>query len=133
MDEVRILAVPENLEAVTGFIGARLEGCPMKTIMQVRLAVEEIFINIANYAYSPETGNVTIRCSVEEGLDRVIIDFLDEGVPYNPLARDDPDIALSAEERQIGGLGIFMVKRLVDDIEYAYKDGKNILTIRKKV
>ena len=101
--------------------------------MQVQIAVEEIFVNLAHYAYGSEQGTATIRVEVGGDPLQVIITFIDQGVPYDPLKKEDPDISLSAEERQIGGLGIFMVKKSMDDVKYEYKDGKNILTISKKI
>lgn len=133
MVEIKVLATLENLETVTEFIDKQLENCPMKIVTQINLAVEEIFVNIVKYAYKSEIGNATIRCEVKDNPKRIVIDFLDEGIPYNPMINDDPDITLSAEERNIGGLGIFMVKKLVNEIEYTFKDGKNILTIKKKI
>jgi len=133
MKEIRVPAVLEQLDIVNDFIAAELEerDCDMKVQMQVALAVEEIFVNIANYAYNPEVGEATIRCCVGGEPLHIEITFLDDGIPYDPLAKDDPDVTLSAEERQIGGLGIFLVKKIMDDVRYEYKDGSNILTIRK--
>ena len=96
------------------------------------IAVEEIFVNIAHYAYAPDEGEVVIeleRLPLEPNI--ISIKFTDWGVPYDPLAKPDPDITLGAEERQIGGLGIFIVKNTMDDMKYEYKDRHNILTIRK--
>ena len=117
------------------FVDEHLEeaGCPMKAQMQIDLAVEEIFINIANYAYRPNKGNATIRVEVSENPLQVALTFVDRGVPYDPLARQDPDITLPAEQREIGGLGIFLVKQTMDDVTYEYKDGQNILTLKKSL
>ena len=125
-------ATKDNLPRAMAFIDEHLESvdCPMKEKMQIDVAVEEIFINIANYAYDPGKGKVTIRVEAQEG--EAVITFIDSGVPYDPLAREDPDVTLPAEERQIGGLGIFMVKNTMDDMSYENKDGKNILTLTKK-
>ena len=101
--------------------------------MQLDIAVEELFVNIANYAYVPDTGKATIRLEINEEPLSVSITFIDNGVPYDPLAKADPDITLSAEERAIGGLGIFMVKKSMDDMFYEYKDSQNVLTIVKKL
>ena len=131
--ELIIDARKENLEQVLAFVDEELEktGCPAKTQMQIDIAVEELFVNIASYAYHPETGQATIRVEVKEAPLAVILTFLDQGRPYDPLAKEDPDITLSAEERQIGGLGIFMVKKTMDELAYEYKDGQNILKVRK--
>ena len=135
MKEMTIDAAVENIPAVTAFVEEQLEqyNCPMKTQMQIDIAIDELFSNIAQYAYNPKTGKATIRVEVTENPMAVIITFIDNGVPYNPLAKADPDVTLSADERQIGGLGIFMVKKSMDDINYEYKNGQNILTIKKHI
>ena len=134
MNELNLSATLENLDQVTAFVEEKLEscGCPMKIQMQVAIAVEEIYVNIAHYAYNPEIGPATIRVEVPEDPLEVIITFMDQGKPYDPLAKEDPDVSLSAEERDVGGLGIFMVKQTMDDIRYEYADGRNILKIRKR-
>jgi anti-sigma regulatory factor (Ser/Thr protein kinase) len=133
MKELDIEALTENLDAVISFVDAQLEeaSCSLKVQMQIDLAVEEIFVNIANYAYHPETGPATVRVEVKPDASAVIITFIDHGVPYDPLAKADPDITLSSDERDIGGLGIFLVKKNMDDIRYEYLNGSNILTIVK--
>ena len=135
MSELNVEAKTENLDQVLAFVDSHLEekGCAMKVQMQLDVAVEELFVNIAQYAYHPEIGVATIRVEVQEEPLAVIITFIDNGVPYDPLAKEDPDITLSAEERQIGGLGIYMVKKSMDDITYEYKNGQNILRIKKKL
>ncbi len=135
MKELQIAATVESIETVTEFVNEQLEAldCPMKTQMQIDIAIDELFGNIAHYAYSPEIGEATVRIEVQEDPMAVIITFVDNGVPYDPLQRKDPDVTLSAEEREIGGLGIFMVKKTMDDIWYEYKDGQNILTIKKNI
>lgn len=104
----------------------------MKTKMQVHIAIDELFGNIAYYAYNPEIGIVTVRVEVTDNPLAVVITFIDNGIPYDPLAKDNPDITLSVEERDVGGLGIYLVKKTMDDILYEYKDGQNILRIKKK-
>lgn len=133
MKELQIEARTEHLPQVLEFVDEQLEavGCPMKIQMQIDIAVEEIFVNIAHYAYNPEIGTAMVRVEILDDPPTVDITFIDHGVPYDPLAKADPDITLSAEERQIGGLGIFMVKKSMDDITYDYRDGHNILTIKK--
>lgn len=135
MKEMTIAATVENIVTVTDFVNEQLEAldCPMKAQMQIDIAIDELFGNIAHYAYSPDVGNVTVRIEVAAEPLAVIITFIDGGVPYDPLTTADPDITLSAEERQIGGLGIYMVKKAMDEITYEYKDGKNILSIKKKL
>ena len=135
MKELLIDAKSENLEAVLAFVDELLEeaGCPMKMQMQIDVAVEEIFINIASYAYAPGVGSALIRAEITERPHAAVITFIDSGIPYDPLAKDDPDVTLSSEERQIGGLGIYMVKKTMDDVAYAYRDSRNILQITKKL
>ena len=135
MKELTIAATVENIEVVTDFVNQQLEllECPMKAQMQIDIAIDELFSNIAHYSYNPEVGQATVRVEVVENPLAVTITFIDNGIPYDPLAKEDPDLTLSAEERQIGGLGIYMVKKSMDDITYEYKDGQNILTIKKKI
>ena len=133
MKELRIDATIENIDAVTDFVNEQLEAldCPMKAQMQIDIAIDELFGNIAHYAYAPAVGEATVRVEATEDPRAVVITFIDEGVPYDPLAKEDPDTTLSVEERKIGGLGIYMVKKSMDDITYEYKDGQNILSIKK--
>lgn len=133
MKELTIPATVENIEKVTEFVNGQLEeiNCPIKAKMQIDIAIDELFGNIAHYAYKPETGPATVRVEVTEAPISVIVTFIDHGIPYDPLKKDDPDVTLSAEERTIGGLGIFMVKKTMDEITYEYNDGQNILSIRK--
>lgn len=135
MKELTIAATVENIGTVTDFVNEQLEAldCPMRAQMQIDIAIDELFGNIAHYAYHPEVGNATVRVEVMEEPLAVIITFIDGGVPYDPLKAADPDITLSAEERQLGGLGIYMVKKSMDEISYEYRDGKNILSIKKKL
>ena len=125
MKELVIAAITENLEDVLSFVDDEIDttDCPVKTKMQIDIAVEEIFVNIVNYAYGGKTGELQDKHGLK-------ITFIDKGIPYNPLEKEDPDITLSAQEREIGGLGILMTKKCMDDIKYEYK-GCNILTINK--
>lgn len=130
MKELIIDANIDKLDEVLEFVNEVLESsdCNRKVITQINIAVEEIFVNIAHYAYNPEIGGAVIRITVS---DEVVIEFEDKGKPYNPLLKIDPDITKNVEERDVGGLGIFMVKKIMDSVEYAHRDSKNILTIRK--
>ena len=134
-NELEIEAVTANLDEVQSFVEEHLEStdCSMKDQMQIGVAVEEIFVNIASYAYQPENGKAMVRVEVSENPVMVTITFIDNGMPYDPLAREDPDITLPAEKRGNGGLGIFMTKQLMDDVLYEYKDGQNILTLKKNL
>ena len=132
------LRIPADLKKLTDvllFIDDQLEniGCPLKTQMMIDIVVEELFVNIAHYAYRNGMGEAVI--SVQKHLDpaEIIIEFRDNGIPFNPLEKEDPDVTLSAEKRKIGGLGIFMVKKNVDDIKYRRENGQNILTIMKRI
>ena len=131
--ELTVEASTENLSKVTAFIDELLEqaDCPLKTRMQIELAVEEIFVNIAHYAYAPEKGDATVRVGLTEKPRSVRISFIDRGKPYDPLAAADPDVSVPAADRRIGGLGVFLVKKTMDDVQYIYEDGQNILTIQK--
>ncbi len=133
--ELHIEALPENLPWVTDFTEAFLSeaGCPMKAMMQIGVAMEEIYVNVASYAYQPDTGPVLMREEITDGGSRFTVTFIDGGRPYNPLEKEDPDVTLGAEERPIGGLGIYMTKKIMDEVHYAYEDGKNILRLSKKI
>ena len=135
MKELTLEAKVANLQQVLDFVDENLTSmrCPMKILMQIDVAVEEIFVNVASYAYTPNTGSVTIRMDLQEKPRAVVITFIDSGIPYNPLAKEDPDVSLSAEERSIGGLGIFMVKKTMDKMEYEYTDKKNVLKMYKNI
>ena len=127
-------ACDENMEAVNNFIHSLIppDACE-KLIKCLDLAVEEIFINIAHYAYYPKRGTVEIFCDYcqEEGL--LSITFKDKGSPFNPIEKADPDICKSAEDREPGGLGIFLTKKFMDNVSYVYYEGQNILTLQKKI
>lgn len=135
MAERTIPAALDKLDEALDFVHTQLAqaACPPRTLHQIDLAVEEIFVNIARYAYHPALGTVTITCTAAGAPPYVTLVFADRGRPYDPLERDDPDLALDAEQRQIGGLGIWMVKQLMDEIRYEYRDGQNILTMRKRL
>ena len=133
MKEMILNAEIARMDDVLDFINAELEAhdVPMKTIMQLDIAIEEIFVNIAHYAYNPEIGQASITVEVDDASRSITIRFMDRGKPYDPLSREDPDVTLDVEERQIGGLGIYMVKKSMDEVSYAHEGGQNILTIRK--
>ena len=135
MKEMNIEATIDNIPTVTAWVDEQLEAldCPMKAQMQIDIAIDELFSNIARYAYNPETGPATVRVEVAENPMAVVITFIDKGIPYDPLKQEDPNTHLPAEEREIGGLGIFMVKKTMDDITYEYKDGQYILSIKKNI
>ena len=130
---LEIDAVDENLDKVNAFIEEALcgYGCKPKMINQMLLAAEEVFVNIAHYAYKPKTGKAEIK--VLEHNKTIKLVFIDSGKAYNPLDRKDPDITLAAEDRNIGGLGIFMTKKLVSGAFYKRKGNKNILVLEKEI
>ena len=123
----------ENLDSVLEFMEDELlsHGCIMKLVMPINISLEEMFVNIASYAYEPGTGDATISIDFEG--DDVVVQLRDTGMEFDPLAKIDPDINASAEERGIGGLGIYMVKKYMDKCEYERKDGTNIFTMRKNI
>ena len=131
--EITVPATIENVEKVTDFVNAELDklACPSKAKAEIDVAIDELFSNIANYAYNPEIGKATVKFEVQSNPQAVVITFMDNGKPFDPLLREDPNIKLAAEDRDIGGLGIFMVKKTMDSVEYEYKDNHNILKIKK--
>ena len=132
-NELTLEATLENVPTVMAFVDEKLEAndCPFKVQMKLDVAVDELFSNIARYAYNPETGPATVRVEVLGDPLSVVVTFIDHGVPYDPLAKPDPDVTLSAADREIGGLSIYLVKKTMDDVIYEYKDGMNILKIVK--
>lgn len=134
MKEMKVPAKLECLDTVLFFVEESLEemGCPMKISMKIQIAVEEVFVNIANYAYpNCPDGQACISLEKVDEPASVRITLMDSGIPYDPLAKPDPDVTLSAEERQIGGLGIYMVKQSMDHLHYEYSNGQNCLTLEK--
>lgn len=134
MSEIVIPAKVERLDEVIEFVETNLQahGCPMKIVVSIDIAVEELFVNVASYAYPDrEDGMATLRMAFDADNKGVTMTLIDSGIPYDPLAKADPDVTLSAEERKIGGLGIFMAKKSMDNISYIYEDGQNKLSIYK--
>ena len=130
MKELLIEAKLENLDRVLDFISDFIQDYPIKTQNQINIAIDEVFSNIARYAYPHDTDEATVRIEVEVK-EEITITFEDNGIAYDPLAKQDPDTELSTEEREIGGLGIFLVKKLMDDVEYKRIGDKNILILKK--
>ena len=135
MKELTLAATLENIPVVAAFLDGQMEaaGCTPKARMQMDLAVDELFGNIAHYAYKPDVGYATVRVDVLKDPLSVEVTFIDNGRQYDPLAKEDPDTTLSLEDREIGGMGILIVKKSMDAVSYEYKDGKNILTIKKNI
>jgi len=133
MTELIVPAKLDRLYEVQGFVSGLMEqaGVGMRMMMKISLVVEEIFVNIACHAYTPDEGDAVIRCAV--GSDHSVeLEFEDSGKPYNPLDKESPDIGLPAEQREIGGLGVLLYKTIMDESEYRFEGGKNILTLKKK-
>ena len=128
-------AIRENIPRITEFVDAELErlGCGLKAQMAIDIALDEILANICHYAYKPGRGKVEVTVDTDERERTAKITFRDSGVPFDPLQREEPDTTLSAEERKIGGLGIFLVRKTMDAMEYRREGGCNVLTIRKKI
>ena len=133
--ELTVDATVENIAAVTAFVEEELDAieCPMKARMHLSVAIDEIMANIAQYAYDAGPGPLTVRFAFDEETRTVRLTFVDKGMPYNPLEKEDPNVKLSADDRPIGGLGIFLVKKTMDAMAYEYKFGQNVLTIEKKL
>ena len=129
------LAKIESLPDVLGFVEETLEGfeCPMKIQTAISVAIEEVFVNVAHYAYPESAGDMTLAIGFDEESRAITFRMTDKGVPFDPLKKPDPDITLSAEEREIGGLGIFIAKKTMDWLDYSYENGENILTMMKKI
>lgn len=135
MKELTLNAAIENIPVVTDFVNGQLEmfGCSMKIQIQIDVAIDELFSNIARYAYDSDAGPATVRVELIQEPRSVEITFIDNGIPYDPLKKTDPDTSLTIEERETGGLGIYIVKKSMDTVVYEYKDGRNILKITKNL
>ncbi len=135
LSKISLPATINNIEKATDFINRILEkaDCPMKAQIQLDIALDELMSNVARYAYAHGTGDVTVSLKILDDPRRAVLTLTDTGVPYDPLKKEDPDVTLSVEDRQIGGLGIFIVKQSMDEMTYAYEDGKNIITIVKYI
>ena len=135
MKEITTEARIENIRVITDTVVGELEtfGCRMKAQMQIELALDEMVTNVASYAYAPGTGNVTVQVDFEPETGMAAITLIDSGIPFNPLEKKDPDTSLPAEERGIGGLGIFLVKKNMDELSYERLDGRNVFRMKKKI
>lgn len=135
MKEITVDAVSESLGTVTDFVDAELEaiGCPFNIQMKVDIVIDEVFSNIVFYAYRGTVGSVTIRTETTTDPGSLTLTFIDSGIPYNPLNAEEPDVTLSVEERKVGGLGIFIVKKTMDEVDYEYSGGRNILRLKKYI
>ncbi|MBR4503200.1 MAG: ATP-binding protein [Clostridia bacterium] len=134
MPEITVNASLNEIRTATDFINRQLTeaGCDEWFRIQIDVAIDEILSNIARFAYHQKAGNATVRFETENDPRNIVLTFIDRGTPYDPLTAAIPDISLPAKDRSIGGLGMFMVRKIMDDISYSYQDGQNILTVRKK-
>ena len=135
MKEITVDATIENMDTVTAFVDDFLDeiACPMKSKIQINIVIDEIFGNICHYAYKDSVGTVTVRVESGNTPKAVFLTFTDNGIPYNPLETEDPDITLSSEERKIGGLGIYLVKKNMDEMKYEYVNQQNRLWMEKRL
>lgn len=134
MKELTLEATIENITPVMEFVNAQLEAaqCETKTQRLIDVAIDELFSNIARYAYAPQAGMATVRVNVQQETRTAEISFIDAGAPYNPLTHEDPVSGLTSKERKAGGFGIYIVKKSMDDVRYEYVDGRNVTTIVKR-
>lgn len=135
MKELTVEATIGNIPAVTDFVDEELEtlGCSPRIQAQINIAIDELFSNIAHYAYNPSTGPATVQVEVEKNPLAVVVTFIDRGKRYDPLSARDPDLSLDLAQRPVGGLGIFLVRKTMDNVSYEYRDGRNILRIKKQI
>ena len=135
MKEITIDALIENINTVTAFVDDLLDeiDCPMKSKIQIHIVIDEIFGNICHYAYKDSVGAVTVRVESGNTPKAVFLTFTDNGIPYNPLETEGTDITLSSEERKIGGLGIYLVKKNMDEMKYEYLNQQNRLWMEKRL
>lgn len=131
----KVNADVNELQRVLNFVEGCVQeiDCSPKALMQINVAVEEIFVNIAHYAYSGKIGEAVIEVEIDDEPKTVTITFIDRGVKFDPLAKPDPDVTLSVKDRQIGGLGIFMTKKFMDELSYEYRDGQNVFAMKKNL
>ena len=128
-------ALPTNFSVAQDMVREFLEpcSCKMRTLLELDMLIEEVFINIAHYAYPNGEGDATIELSLNDAKDTLCMTFRDKGIPYNPLLKESPDITSDANSRAIGGLGIFLVQKYADGLSYERKDNENRFTICKKI
>ncbi len=134
-ESITVKAVMGNLEKVLSFVRKKMNETEggMLDCITLEMVVEELYTNIASYAYGKKAGIVTVKCSAKQKPLELTVTFMDRGIPYNPLEHEDPDIRAPLEERKIGGNGILIAKEMMDDMQYEFRDGVNILTIRKLI
>lgn len=133
MECITVPAYDNDPDPIIEFVEEQLAqfDCPPKALYQIQVAIEEILVNIVSYAQLAEDDGIEIRCEVLDTPLRVVLQFLDGGVPFDPLSKEDPDISPEGLAEREGGLGIFLVKQMMDEVSYVYEDGKNTLMIKK--
>lgn len=133
--EKTIQASLESIPEITGWVDQLLTkaGCTVKARRQIDVALDEILSNIARYAYPDGEGSMTVEIDLDEETGLLCLTFRDEGVPFDPLAKEEPDVTLGVRERAVGGLGIFLVKKMMDKVSYRREGKENILSLYKKV
>ena len=133
MESIIVPASEKDPDPVVEFVRKQLAlyDCPSNVLYQIEVAIEEILVNIVSYAQLTDDDGIEVRCEVLADPLRVVLQFLDRGIPFDPLEKDDPDTSPEAIMGREGGFGIFMVKKMMDDVSYAYEGGKNTLTIQK--
>ena len=131
VNELKLVAMKENTKKALRFVEERLEqmDAPFSAKVAMATAVEEIFLNIAYYAYGEGQGNATIIMKTEDDTCAIALTFIDQGMEFNPLVKEAPDVSVPIMERRIGGFGIFLVKDRMDQVTYSREDGENRLTI----
>lgn len=134
MRNLSVIAAKERIDDVLSIVAEEIEEheCKRKAVLQVNMAVEEIFLNICSYAYGEKKGDVELSVDMDDDGILTMV-FIDGGIPFNPLEKEDPDIHIPIRERLPGGLGIFMVKKTMDELQYEYLSNKNILTVKKSM
>jgi len=130
MHTLKLLAKVEHLPQWMQFIAdcAQEHGLPSKRIREIELALEEVLVNVCHYAYPEDTGDVEVTCTVD-AQQRFIINIVDQGIAFDPLLLEAPDLTADVDSRQVGGLGVFLVRRLMDDVSYRREDDQNIMKL----
>ena len=125
----------ESIPEITGWVDQLLTkaGCTVKARRQIDVALDEILSNIARYAYPDGEGSMTVEIDMDEETGLLCLTFRDEGIPFDPLGKEEPDVTLGVRERAVGGLGIFLVKKMMDKVSYRREGKEKILSLYKKV
>lgn len=135
MQRFTVDAAIENIPAITDFVNSQLKAhaCPLQTQYEIDIAIDEIVSNVARYGYPSGKGEITVQVQWQENPLTVVIVFIDQGIAYNPLRQKEPNLTLCAQERPVGGLGIFMVKHMMDNVQYERRGRENVLSLSKQM